>query len=245
MEKNRLGILSILFQENKSRLTSQRLKQSTHNPLTPELRCYRVSQSYEIFLAIQKKFYDQLTTPLMGLLKKVKFEWHSQAEAYFQRLKEILTTILIIRTPNFIFLFIIECDASSISIGIRVVLMQERRHITFERQKLNIREQLKQTYNKVMLAVLHKIYKWQQYLFGNKFMAQTNHNNLQQLLHLKVLSPKQQEWVSKRQALDFEIVHRKGVLNTVVDALSQCDEDTKLQAISTMEQGSTSRILSR
>ena len=91
----------------------------------------------------------------------------------------------VLATPNFSKPFIIECDASGFDIG--AVLMQEGHPIAFESRKLNKRERLKSTYNKEMLAIMHALAKWRQYLLGSKFSIRTDHNNLQYLLQQKTL----------------------------------------------------------
>ena len=56
---------------------------------------------------------------------------------------------------------------------------------------------------------------------GNRFKVKTDHNNLRFFLEQKELNERQQEWVSKVQAYDFEIEYVKGKNNVVVDALSR------------------------
>ena len=56
---------------------------------------------------------------------------------------------------------------------------------------------------------------------GNKLKVKTDHNNLQFFLEEKELNERQQKWVSKVQAYNFEIEYVKGKNNFVVDALSR------------------------
>ena len=49
----------------------------------------------------------------------------------------------------------------------------------------------------------------------------TDHNNLRFFLEQKELNERQQKWVSKVQAYDFEIEYVKGKNNVVADALSR------------------------
>ena len=54
---------------------------------------------------------------------------------------------------------------------------------------------------------------------GNKFKVKTDHNSLRFFLEQKELNERQQKWVSKVQAYDFEIEYVKGKNNIVADAL--------------------------
>jgi hypothetical protein len=72
-----------------------------------------------------------------------------------------------------------------------------------------------------MLAIMHVLAKFRQYLVGGCFVVKTDHNNLKHFLEQKDLSERQQKWVSKVQAYDFDIEYVKGKNNVVVDAMSR------------------------
>jgi hypothetical protein len=72
-----------------------------------------------------------------------------------------------------------------------------------------------------MLAIMHALTKFKQYLVGIKFMVKTDHNSLKYFLEQKDLSERQQKWVTKVQALEFDIEYVKGKKNIVADALSR------------------------
>ena len=72
-----------------------------------------------------------------------------------------------------------------------------------------------------MLAILHALTKFRQYLVGARFKVKTDHNNLKYFLEQKELNERQQKWVSKIQAYDFEIEYANGKRNVVADALSR------------------------
>ena len=71
-----------------------------------------------------------------------------------------------------------------------------------------------------MLAIIHVLAKFRQYLVGSKFIVKSNHNSLRYFLEEKELNERQQKWVSKIQAYDFDIEYVKRKNNIVVDALS-------------------------
>ena len=102
--------------------------------------------------------------------------------------------------------------------------MQEGHPIAFKSQKLNKRESLTSTYDKEMLAIIHSLIKWRQYLIGRKILIRTYHNSLQYLLQQQTLSTKQHKWIEKNATFDLEILHKQGKDNVVVDALSRKDE---------------------
>jgi hypothetical protein len=124
-----------------------------------------------------------------------------------------------LRSTRFRTTFTVECDASGEGIG--EILMQKRHPIDYESQKLRGLDILYTIYDKEMLAIMHPLAKFRQYLVGAKFMVRTDHNSLKYFLDQKDLNERQQKWVSKIQAYDFDIEFVKGKNNVVEDALSR------------------------
>eukprot|EP01018_Ginkgo_biloba_P015294 Gb_10780 [translate_table: standard] len=176
------------------------------------------------------KGYSQIAAPLTDLLKKEAFGWNEHANQAFENLKKAMTSTLVLATPDFCKTFVIECDASGTGIG--AVLMEEGRPLAFESRKLTKRDQTKSTYEKEMLAILHAVREWRQYLLGNRFQVKTDHNSLKYFLEQRVSSEEQQKWVIKMQGYDFEIVYKKGKDNIVADALSREEEEFTLCSMS-------------
>lgn len=125
----------------------------------------------------------------------------------------------VLALPDFTQSFVLECDA--FGEGIEAVLMQNHHPIAFKSRKLKEYERLYSIYDKEMLAIMHVLAKFRQYLVGNRFKVKTNHNGLRFFLEQKELNERQQKWVHKVQAYDFEIEYVKGKSNVVADALSR------------------------
>jgi hypothetical protein len=93
--------------------------------------------------------------------------------------------------------------------------------IVFESRKLSQPERLYSIYDKEMLAIMHALTKFRQYLVGNKFVVKTDHNSLKYFLEQKDLSERQQKWVTKVEAFNFDIEYVEGKKNIVANALSR------------------------
>lgn len=70
--------------------------------------------------------------PLIGFLKKDRFQWTSKADEAFGKLKDSVTSALVLALPNNLFMFVVETDTCDYSSG--VVLMQEIYPITYLRK---------------------------------------------------------------------------------------------------------------
>ena len=163
--------------------------------------------------------FSQMIAPLTDLTKKGEFSWLEVAQQTFEKMKEVMSLCLVLALPYFSQSFVLECDA--LGEGIGAVLMHNNHPIAFEGRKLKDYERHYSIYDKEMLAILHALTKFRQYLVGVRFKVKTDHNSLKYFLEQKELNERQQKWVSKIQAYDFEIEYIKGKNNVVADALSR------------------------
>lgn len=97
--------------------------------------------------------------------------------------------------PDLTLPFMLECDTSETGIG--EILMQNHHPITFESHKLKDYEQHYSVCEKEMLASMHALAKFRQYLVGNRFKVKVDHNSLRFLMEQKELSERQQKWISE------------------------------------------------
>ncbi|XP_057986604.1 uncharacterized protein LOC131171153 [Hevea brasiliensis] len=105
--------------------------------------------------------------------------------------------------------------------GIGAVLSQQDRPIAFMSRALGPSKQAWSTYAKEMLAILQAIRTWRPYILGRKFFIQTDQRSLKYLVEQRVVTPEQQNWVSKLLGYDYEILYKPGKENRVADALSR------------------------
>ena len=111
--------------------------------------------------------FSQTTTPLTGLTQKGAFRWTDDAKVTFDKLKKMMSTCPVLALADFSRPYVLECDASGSRIS--AILMHDRHPIAYESQKLNDNERLYSTYDKEMLAIMHALAKFRQYLVGGKF----------------------------------------------------------------------------
>jgi hypothetical protein len=165
------------------------------------------------------KGFSQLCAPLIDLTKKGAFKWNEEAQMTMDKMKKVMSTCLVLALPDFNLPFTLECDA--LGEGIGAILMQNRHPLAYESRKLRGPELLYKIYDKEMLAIMHALAKFRQYLVGARFVVKSDHNSLKYLLEQKDLNERQQKWVSRIHAYDFDIEFVKGKNNVVADALSR------------------------
>jgi hypothetical protein len=165
------------------------------------------------------KGFSQLCAPLTDLTKKGAFKWDGEALIMMDKMKKVMSTCPVLALPAFSLPFTLECDASGEGIG--VILMQKRHSIAYESRKLKGPKLLYNIYDKEMLAIMHALAKFQQYLVGAWFVVKSDHNSLKYLLEKKDLNERKQKWVSRIQAYNFDIEFVKWKNNVVVDVLSR------------------------
>ena len=102
--------------------------------------------------------YSRHVAPMTDLLKKGAFVWTPEAQACFERFKEIMTTCPVSALPDFSKPFELQCDASGEGIG--AVLMQDKHPIAFESRKFHGLERSFSIYYKEKLAIMHALAKF-------------------------------------------------------------------------------------
>ncbi|XP_069993534.1 uncharacterized protein [Penaeus vannamei] len=171
-----------------------------------------------------------LALPLFDLLKKHapnKIRWGDEQEDAFNSLKKMLCKQPILQLPNFQKPFILRTDASQDGVG--AVLMQETDGeiypVAYHSCKLKSAERNYSTVEKELLAVVDGIKKYYFYLYGDKFLLETDHMPLESLRTSKNANARLMRWAMYLQQFNFAIRYIKGSANVGADFLSRLVEN--------------------
>jgi hypothetical protein len=116
--------------------------------------------------------------------------------------------------------------------GLGGVLTQRDHVVCYESRKLKEHERNYTTHDLGLVAIVHALKMWRNYLTGRKFELRTYHCGLKHLFGHLTLNSKQTRWLEFLSEYDFEIKHIKGKENQVVDALNMRAHELHIATIS-------------
>ncbi|WVZ70538.1 hypothetical protein U9M48_019198 [Paspalum notatum var. saurae] len=126
--------------------------------------------------------------------------------------------------------FIVETDASDCGLG--AVLMQEGHPVAYLSKSLSGKNIGLSTYEECM-AILMAMEKWHPYLQNGEFLLKTEHKSLTYLTEQRATTKLQLKALLKLMDLRYKIVYKKGCTNLAADALSRCQSQGTVTAVST------------
>ncbi|MCO5551183.1 hypothetical protein L7F22_004680 [Adiantum nelumboides] len=175
-----------------------------------------ITRWYRIFV----KDYALIAAPLTGLLKKdMRTDWKAEHEASFTELKGYLVSSPILKLPNFSKEFEVVTDANGLALG--GVLTQEGRPVAYTSCKLRDHEKNHPTHDLELLAIIHALKLWKDYLLSHIFQIVIDHKSLKWIFTQPNLNMRQRKWIELPHKYDFDIKYRPGKDNVVADGLSR------------------------
>ena len=91
-----------------------------------------------------------------------------------------MSSCLVLALPDFNQPLMVECDA--LGEGVGVLLMQNHHPIAFKSRELKEYKRHYSIYDNEMLAIMHALAKFRQYLVGGRFKIKTDHNSVKYFL---------------------------------------------------------------
>ena len=168
------------------------------------------------------KDFSIIAKPLYALTgKTTKFRWDEDCEKAFLKLKDALCSKPILAFPDHDKPFVIRTDACDIGMG--AVLLQKHsgvlKPIAYISRAFPKGEMSRSIKDKEAQAIVFACNAWRSYVWGRKFVVETDHKNLTWLLNAK--APRLQRWALTLQEFDLELKHIPGERNVEADVLSR------------------------
>jgi len=158
--------------------------------------------------------------------KQERWNWGSEQEEAFKRLKEIFMLEPVLAAPDLDKEMRVEVDVSDYVTG-RVLSMKcedERwRPVAYISNSLSDTEKNYEIHNKEMLAVIRCLGAWKHFLEGAwiKFKVWTDHKNLEYFMSSQKLNRHQARWALFLSRFDFKLVHVPGTKIGKADGLGR------------------------
>ena len=168
------------------------------------------------------KDFSKIAKPLYKLLEKdAKFAWDKDFQKSFKELRSHLTTVPIVRAPNWQLPFKVMCDASDLAIGAFLGQRESGKpYVVYHASKtLNEAQRNYTTIETELLAVVYALDKFRAYLVGSDIVIFTDHSALKYLLTKKEVKARLIRWVLLLQEFNLQIKDKKGVENVMADHL--------------------------
>ena len=170
--------------------------------------------------------FAQIAAPLHRLTgKRAVFEWSVECQAAFETLKERLITAPILAVPTDDGQYILDTDASDVSIGAVLSQIQDSQEqvIAYASRTLSGPELNYSATRRELLAVVTYMKHFRMYLLGpREFVVRTDHSALQWLRRMPDPVGQNARWLeAMEEYLPFTVEHRAGLKHSNADALSR------------------------
>ncbi len=159
--------------------------------------------------------------------KKKPRHWESTHQIAFDNVKSTIAKGVVLAYPDFMKPFEMYTDASTKQLG--AVITQDNRPIAFFGRKLS-GPQSKYTVTELeLLAIMETLKEFNGMLWGQRINVYTDHKNLTRD-GLRLTSDRVTRWRLLLEEYAPKIIYKKGIHNTVADAILQLDYDPKLNS---------------
>ena len=183
----------------------------------PTPKCVKYIRSFLGHAVFYRRFiknFSAIACPLCNFLAKdVTFEWSQACEAAFDKLKTMLVSPPIMRSPNWDLPFEIMCDASDYAIGAVLGQREDKKEfvIYYASKTLDSAQSNYTTTEKEFLAVVFALEKFRCYIVGSSVTIFTDHAALKYLLSKQDTKPRLTRWILLYQEFNLTIKDKKGV----------------------------------
>ena len=199
----------------------------------PEPKNVSELKSFLGMIQYYARFLPDVSTklaPFHELLKKnVEWKWSDVERNAFRVCKKSLSSDSLLVHYDAKKPLKLACDVSSYGVGAvisHVLKNGQERPIAFASRTLNKSEQNYAQIEKEALSIIFGVKKFHQYLYGRKFVLETDHKLLVAILGPKsgiptLAAARMQRWAVILAAYDYDIVYRRSEDHSNADVLSR------------------------
>ncbi|PAA52294.1 hypothetical protein BOX15_Mlig007858g1 [Macrostomum lignano] len=187
--------------------------------------------------------YSRVVQPLLSIVKNTskpnKFVWTNAAQTAFEKLKQLLSTDILLVHPNPRKPYFLHTDASDTAIGAVLSQLDDSNHqrpVAYISKTLSPTEQRYPPIEREAYAIYWAIKKLHVFLYASyqQFHVFTDHQPLKSLFSDKQpISKRLQKWILALQDYNFTLNYVKGKSNVVADCLSRIPKVCQIQSLST------------
>ena len=171
--------------------------------------------------------FSDIVSPLTNLLRKdVSYNWSTDCQKAFEKIKAVLTNYPVLKAPDFSKEFTLAVDASESGVG--AVLLQKddndvEHPVCYYSKKLLPHQRKYSTIEKEALALVQALQHFEVYLKNTLYEVKvyTDHNPLTFINKMKNFNQKLLRWSILLQEFNLRIFHIKGKDNVIADTLSR------------------------
>ena len=176
--------------------------------------------------------FASVAPPLTDLTKEGgrscrSIHWTPDCASALQEIQDILSRKPVLLLPRLDLPFVLQTDASSTGLG--AVLLQEFEDslhpVCFASRKLLDREKRYSTIERECLAIVWAVHKFVRFLWGVRFVLQTDHRPLTYLRTSNFKNSRIMRWALSLQEFSFEVLPVSGQANVFADLLSRSAVD--------------------
>ena len=176
--------------------------------------------------------FASVAAPLTDLTKESgrscrSIHWTLDCACALQEIQDILSRKPVLLLPRLDLPFVLQTDASSTGLG--AVLLQEFEDslhpVCFASHKLLDREKRYSTIERECLAIVWAVHKFVRFLWGVRFVLQTDHRPLTYLRTSNFKNSRIMRWALSLQEFSFEVLPVSGQVNVFADLLSRSAVD--------------------
>ena len=162
------------------------------------------------------------TEALRALLRKDSdWQWTLSHQQTFDSVKTLISTQCTLTYFDPSQPTVVQVDASSRGLG--AALLQNGKPVVFASKALTDTEQRYANIERELLAVVFGCTRFHTYLYGSKFVVESDHKPLENIQHKSLANtpPRLQRMMLKLQPYDFTIVYKPGREMALADAVSR------------------------